>query len=119
MNHVPDPGRDFGGGGSRPIGPGATCLAAQVEHTAFYMVVVLAGIEDADWAGSCSVTAVSELEWTALKERFQIACGAMRATIMTRANWHEDCNANVLGLIGHDGFQLGQIREGLACFAAP
>jgi len=107
-------------GASTPIGPGATCLAAQVEHTAFYIDVLLAGTEGADWEGSWSITSVSDAEWTALKARLRTSYDAMYRTIAERAAdaWDEDFIELVLSLIGHNGFHLGQIREGMAVLRA-
>jgi hypothetical protein len=99
---------------SRPIGIGASCLAAQVEHTAFYIDVLLNDTEGADWAVAWSLTSVTESEWTALKNRLRTSYEEMRTRIETESDWSEDFIATLVSLIGHNGFHLGQVREGTA-----
>ena len=99
---------------SREIGLGARCLAAQVEHTAFYIDTLLADDEDADWGAAWAIRTVNDAEWKALKLRLQTSYDALRRAIESQSTWDEGAITNLLSQIGHAGYHLGQIREALA-----
>lgn len=98
---------------SQPIGSEAS-LAAHLDHTGFYIDVLLAGEENANWALSWSITSTNDEGLIALKERLRASYESLRSTIQTIEEWDEDAIGMVISQIGHAAYHLGVIREGLA-----
>jgi hypothetical protein len=103
---------------SRPVGTAAS-LAAQVDHTGFYIDTLLARKQGADWSLSWSITETNDEGWEALKDRLQASYEALRQSIITREIWTEDDIEEVFCQVGHAAYHLGQIREALAILGQP
>ena len=103
---------------SRPIGSAAT-LAAQVDHTGFYIDTLMARTEGADWNLSWTITSTNDEGWEMLKERLRSSYDALRQSIQTREEWTEDDFEEVFSQIGHAAYHLGQIREATAILGRP
>jgi hypothetical protein len=102
---------------SKPIGAEAT-LAAHLDHVGFYIDVLLAAEQNANWALSWSITSTNEEGLVALKDRLRASYESLRATIQTIEDWDEDAIGMVISQIGHAAYHLGVIREALAILRA-
>lgn len=104
---------------SRPVGGGCASLAAQVNHTAFYLDVAqqfAAGNPPegrVDWDGSWDVCTVNDEEWQALIQKLRVAYQATRDFASTFDNWNEDFIGGAFGIIAHSAYHLGEIRQAL------
>ena len=105
---------------SQPVGGGCATLAAQVNHTRFYLDTImqlgrgeLTG--KADWASSWQVGAVSEAEWQDLIERLRGAYEETKAFARAFDQWDEDFIGGAFGIVAHCAYHLGEIRQAL-CF---
>ena len=80
---------------SKPVSSQSASLAAQVNHVCFYMEDVINQQEEADWAGSWRIGAVTDAEWLDLIARLRSQPGASvvswpRTTTGTRASHQDD-----------------------------
>jgi hypothetical protein len=91
--------------------PGTGTIAAHVDHTAFYINVVLDGIEGADWSQSWTITAVTDAEWARLKDNLRAAQIHLSESIRNRTDWTGYAMMDLLGLVSHCSYHLGQVRE--------
>lgn len=105
------------GEASRPIIPGGTSVAAQVEHICFYMDVLLdymqgQAVEGIDWQRSWNVRQLSPTEWEALRERLQSTYDRVRSQLESPAGWETEEQINgALGIVAHTAYHLGAIRQ--------
>jgi hypothetical protein len=103
---------------SRPVGGGCASLAAQVNHTTFYLDVAqqfAAGNppQKVDWDASWDVCAVDDEEWQVLIQKLRDAYQATRHFAATFDNWNEDFVGGALGIVAHCAYHLGEIRQAL------
>jgi hypothetical protein len=103
---------------SRPVGGGCASLAAQVNHTTFYLDVAqqfAAGNppQKVDWDASWDVCAVDDEEWQVLIQKLRDAYQATRHFAATFGNWNEDFVGGALGIVAHCAYHLGEIRQAL------
>ena len=104
---------------SRPLPGDSGTLAAQVEHVAFYIEVMLRAmrgedVEGADWEEIWQrVGAVSEDEWTASRDRLKETYQRLAATVRAFDSWSEN-RLWVLSVVAHSAYHLGVIRLALA-----
>lgn len=104
---------------SQPVGGGCASLAAQVNHTAYYLDVAqqfAAGNPPegrVDWDGSWDVCAVDDDEWRALIEKLRGSYEATREFARTFDNWTEDFIGGAFGIVAHCAYHLGEIRQAL------
>src|SRR6478736_1803568 len=80
---------------SRRVSPSCACIAAQVEHTAFYLEVLARyargeQVGRIDWDATWRRTGATPEEWAALKERLRAAHRAILAVIADDATWESD-----------------------------
>lgn len=99
--------------------PHCGTLAAQVNHTRFYLDVVLRAMRDgdttrADWDSSWEVEAVSTAEWTALVAGLRASYEAVHAFIGSRDRWNEASVGDAMAIVAHSAYHLGEIRQALA-----
>lgn len=101
---------------SRPVAPGATTVAAQVEHARFYLEVIesfmLGRGQKVDWRDSWSVREVATPEaWDDLKRRFLDAQERVTALLRTTERWDEDRIGDALSILIHSAYHLGAVRQ--------
>lgn len=105
---------------SQPVSPRCASLAAQVEHTNFYLEVmeqVLHGRDPGhqDWDDIWRrVQAVTDAEWQASQARLKETATRIRSYIQSIDTWQ---NAHQIGaaiaIIAHSAYHLGEIRQAL------
>lgn len=103
---------------SQPVGGGCANIAAQVNHTWYYLDLTnrLGRGEDVgtpDWDGSWDVGAVDDAEWQRLIDQLRAAHDEVRTFIQTFEGWNEDFVGGAFGLLAHCAYHLGEIRAGL------
>lgn len=102
---------------SRATSDRCATLAAQVNHVRFYIDVLEEYVletrtEQADWASSWQVGAVTAEEWEGLKARLRDSYTRVRATLERLDSW--DNNHRVGGAVAivvHTAHHLGEIRQ--------
>jgi hypothetical protein len=99
--------------------PHCSTLAAQVNHTRFYLDVVLRSMRDndntrADWDSSWNVGAVNEEEWAGLVVGLRASYEAVHAFTTGLDSWAETSVGDVMAIIAHSAYHLGEIRQALA-----
>ena len=99
--------------------PHCGTLAAQVNHTRFYLDVVLRAMRDgdntpADWDSSWEIEAVNEEGWAALLAGLRASYEAVAAHIGTRETWDDSAVGDAMALVAHSAHHLGEIRQALA-----
>jgi hypothetical protein len=99
--------------------PYCSNLAAQVNHTRFYLDVLIRSMRDkdetpADWDSSWEVDAVTPEEWAKLVEDLRSSYETTRETIATLPAWNADAISGGMAIIAHSAYHLGEIRQALA-----
>ena len=107
---------------SLPAWPGATSIAAQVEHTRYYLDILLVyargGKPDSDWQASWAKAVVNVQEWPELKSRFQATYQAVRQELAAEAELDDDFSGAMMAILAHSAYHLGAIRQLLQAQAA-
>lgn len=104
---------------SRPAADGISNIAAEVNHTAFYLNVTLGFLRGekpgkVDWAGSWKVGAVDEAQWTRLQDTLQGAYDALQNAVAKPATWaHPMAITGGIGMVAHCAYHLGEVRRTL------
>lgn len=100
---------------SKPAFPGATTLAAQTEHTRFYLVALEGFITGAhtrvDWNESWQLTTVTEVEWDALRSDLRKTYEHTVELIRSFKRWDEDELGDALAMLTHSAYHLGAMRQ--------
>lgn len=107
---------------SLPVGKTCATLAAQVDHTRFYIDVILGRMNGtntapADWNDIWdNVTAVNMDEWSAIIQRLRTSYDALVAYLSESTVWQDTANLRrALAIVAHTAYHLGEIRQAL-CF---
>ncbi len=100
---------------SRPVAPGASNIAAQVNHTTYYIVTIgeyLHGRqpEGVDWDASWLVGEVDEAAWAALGKAYDELLMLMADPSAWQDN--EPLEGGI-AMIAHCAYHLGEIRRSL------
>ena len=103
---------------SIPVSNQSATLAAQVNHTAFYIQALRDGIASnwetkADWDGSWKVGAVDAAEWQALIAKLRSEYEWVSQLAAQNDNWNEDYIGGAFSLAAHAAYHLGEIRQGI------
>lgn len=104
---------------SRPAASGISNIAAEVNHTTFYIDVALRYLRGenpgkVDWDGSWRVGAVDEAEWKALQERLRASYDALQELVAQPASWsHPQALQGGIAMAGHCAYHLGEVRRTL------
>ncbi len=104
---------------SQPAANGISNIAAEVNHTAFYINVTLQFLRgeqpgEVDWDGSWQVGAVDEAQWTRLQDTLQMAYDALQTAVAQTTNWaHPQAIAGGIGMVAHCAYHLGEVRRTL------
>lgn len=100
---------------SKPAFPGATTLAAQTEHTRFYLVALEGFITGAhtrvDWSESWQLTTVTGAEWDALRSDLRKTYERTVELIQSFRRWDEDELGDALAMLTHSAYHLGAMRQ--------
>lgn len=105
---------------SIPVGGKCATLAAQVEHTRYYLDVLEVYMlgqkpEGVDWNEIWqTVGAVTPEEWMAIQTRLQASYQRVRAKMTAIENWDStDAIGASLSIVVHTAHHLGEIRQAL------
>lgn len=104
---------------SRPVSARCASIAAQVEHTRFYLEVSTRyargeEVGEIDWAASWRLTMVTPEEWQALKGRLHETLQELLVTLRTPVTWeNEYAISGSMGVLAHTAYHLGEIRQAL------
>lgn len=103
---------------SIPVSSQSANLAAQVNHTAFYIQSLRDGLATnfetkADWEGSWKVGTVDDAEWQALVANLQRECEWVREFATEFEGWNEEFIGGAFALVAHAAYHLGEIRQGI------
>ena len=109
---------------SRATSGRCATLAAQVNHVRFYLDVMEeymleTRIEQADWDSSWQVGAVTEAEWSRLKDELRASYTRVRATMEGFDSWDNDSRVGgAFAIVVHTAHHLGEIRQ-MLCSIRP
>jgi hypothetical protein len=105
---------------SVPVGGKCATLAAQVEHTGFFLEVLERHIrgedtEDVDWGEIWGrVAAVTPANWKASQQRLRTTYERTRALLENLQNWADERSfGGALAIVVHSAYHLGEIRQAL------
>lgn len=100
---------------SRPIAKGATSIAAQVEHTRFYLAVIAQFMdgrtEKVDWQESWRVTEVTPEDWTNLKQALKTTYNSLSQRLRSIEVWGDDEVGDSMAIVIHTAYHLGAVRQ--------
>lgn len=104
---------------SVPVSSTSSSIAAQVNHTTFYIDAILDVVRTGefkrlDWDSSWQVDVVNEARWQALVDDLHRAFDELKTLAAGFEDWTENSIGGAFGLVGHSMYHLGQIREGIA-----
>lgn len=109
---------------SRPVSARCASIAAQIEHTIFYLEVVgryIRGTHEGrdDWAESWQHGQVTTEEWAARIERLRGAYEETLALLRGITTWEgEEDLGGALNILVHTAYHLGEIRQALCTIKA-
>ncbi len=103
---------------SIPVSKQSSNLAAQVNHTSYYIEALLEGIATnfqakADWDGSWQVGAVDDAQWQALIDKLHANYDWFTQLATENDLWNEDYVGGAMAMIAHAAYHLGEIRQGI------
>jgi hypothetical protein len=104
---------------SRPVSASCASIAAQVEHTRFYLEVCVRygrgeQVGKIDWDATWQLRSVTPEEWEALKGRLNETYQDLQSVLQTPATWEHDLAiAGSMNALVHSAYHLGEIREAL------
>jgi hypothetical protein len=127
--HILDPGTSLfetlaavdAGVASQSASAQVATLAAQVDHTAYYLDVLLRHIQaggydetlKADWGKAWERTSVTPEEWERLNRNLRDAYDSVKEAVANTTTWSEDVIGGYLAILGHTTYHLGEIRQAL------
>ena len=98
---------------SRKIIPGGTTIAAQVNHSLYYLEVLERYMQGetpkTDWSESWHLQTVDETTWQALKEKLDETYRRISATLQTQDDWDKLEDGFAIAI--HTAYHLGAIRQ--------
>jgi hypothetical protein len=103
---------------SRPISKNCACLAAQVNHTRYYLDLIVESARSGeyvkgDWPASWRVGPVTDAEWQDLIARLRATYQEIKTFAETNDHWEPHFVGGAFALVGHCAYHLGEIRQGL------
>lgn len=103
---------------SIPVSNQSANLAAQVNHTAYYIQELREGLETnwsntADWPGSWQIGEVDDVEWQALIDNLRFNYEWLADSAKELPVWEADYVGGAFGMIAHAAYHLGEIRQGI------
>ena len=104
----------------QPI-PGKPSIASHVDHVHYGLSLLtrwLAGEEnpwaDADWNASWRRNAVTDDQWSILRQNLREKADTWQSAVSRRTEWDDISAAGALSTIAHTAYHLGSIRQILA-----
>lgn len=103
---------------SIPVSKQSSNLAAQVNHTSYYIEALRDGIATnfeakADWDGSWQVGAVDDAQWQALIDKLRTNYDWFTQLATENDLWNEDYVGGAIAMTAHAAYHLGEIRQGI------
>jgi len=101
-----------------PVSGQSASLAAQVQHTAFYVDAIRQGLatnwtNSADWNASWQIEPVDAATWQALIDRLHAAYAWSGDFAADTSDWNEITIGVAFALVAHAAYHLGEIRQGI------
>ena len=110
---------------SRAAAPTVGTIAAQVNHTAFYLDEVLRFVregepeEHPDWEGSWKITTVTDNEWDALRQNLRAKYASIQELVRRNPDWSGGMLTGAIAMVAHCAYHLGEIRQALSVIRQP
>jgi hypothetical protein len=103
---------------SIPVSKQSSNLAAQVNHTSYYIEELREGIatnfqNKPDWDGSWQVGAVDDAQWQALIDKLRANYEWFTQLATENENWSADYVGGAMAMVAHAAYHLGEIRQGI------
>jgi hypothetical protein len=103
---------------SIPVSSQSASLAAQVNHTAFYVEALRRGLatnweEKADWDASWQVGPVDDAQWRALIDNLRAEYEWVTDLSSQIEEWNENYIGGAIALVAHSAYHLGEVRQGI------
>jgi hypothetical protein len=101
-----------------PVSKQSASLAAQVQHTAYYVDALRQGLATnwefkADWDGSWKVDPVDDAQWQTLIANLRDAYEWVATFARENEDWSPDFVGGAFGLACHSAYHLGEVRQGI------
>ena len=100
---------------SRPVAEGGTSIAAQVEHTRFYLDAIEQFMngrtEKVNWQESWQVEQVTPEAWERLKQDLKAAYENVTVKLKSTETWGDDEVGDSMAMVVHTAYHLGAIRQ--------
>jgi len=101
---------------SQPAVAGGTSIAGHVEHMRWYLEITEGFIKGEtykgfDWNTTWQVKEVSDDEWKVLVQSLRTAWDSFRTFMSEFEDWDENRLGGALGVIAHNAYHLGAIRQ--------
>jgi hypothetical protein len=103
---------------SIPVSKQSANLAAQVNHTSYYIEELREGIatnftNKADWDGSWQVGTVDDSQWQALIANLRANYDWLTQLAKDMDVWDADYVGGAMAMTAHAAYHLGEIRQGI------
>jgi hypothetical protein len=104
---------------SRPVSASCASIAAQVNHTTYYLDVLRQDLDPThtihkvDWQESWNVPSVNDEEWAAMVQALRAASDKVIAAIQDTTDWTGDSAGAIVSIAAHTAHHLGEIRQAL------
>lgn len=104
---------------SQPVAPDASNIAAQVNHTTYYIATISEYLrghrpEGVDWGASWLVGNVDDARWTELVAALRTAYDDVLMLMADPSAWQDDEPLEGgIALVAHCAYHLGEIRRSL------
>ncbi|MBC7804666.1 MAG: hypothetical protein H7145_00755 [Akkermansiaceae bacterium] len=105
---------------SVPVSESGASIAGHVEHTRFYLAVLLDAAHGKltgtiDWEQSWQVKTVTPEKWTALQAALRETYQQVLTLVKTEGNWEDEEHVgDTMAILAHTAYHLGAIRMALA-----
>ncbi len=106
-----------------PVSGQSASLAAQVQHTAFFVDAIREGLatnwtNSADWDASWQIEPVDASTWQAMIDRLRLAYAWTNDFAEDTSDWNEVTIGVAFALVAHAAYHLGEIRQGIGVVRA-
>lgn len=103
---------------SIPVSASCASIAAQINHTTFYLDILrqaMAGdeLKGLDWKEAWAIGPVNDEEWKALIGRLRTSADQTMTLLKSTTDWSEDAAYGAVSIAVHTAYHLGEIRQAL------
>ncbi len=104
---------------SQPVSATCASIAAQVNHTTYYLDVLRGELETGqelehiDWKQAWTIGPVNDEEWSALVHGLRESADAATEVLKGIDAWEEDAAYGAVSITVHTAYHLGEIRRAL------